>query len=342
MSRKNSKADRTTLRTLLKKHGLTWTEFIHQLATYPVIVEQVLELPSEIDDRMFIDASTLHKFMPMWMNNIHENFADIKNGPDVLDIPKTTSRALIIGAGPSLYRNNHLQLLADQGFDGIIFATDRVLKDCLDAGVVPDYVCVLDGQEGILPFIDHRIVDDYAEQMDAIMCVTTHPKVVKRWDGKIYWFANSISDSVAPNVAYLLHHLLKKTEITTAGHVSSVGWSIAHTIGCRTIALIGVDLSYSADVPIKETVNYDNYAKEFGGNAKKIGKCYTTYHHKFFDTDCYYDTVFSAYIKSSMNHFETAASISGCEIINCTEGGALEGDDIKCMQFADFLSGRKV
>jgi hypothetical protein len=329
------------LHLLLEEHNLTWREFIHQLATYPDIVEQALQLPPEINNSMVVDATTLHIFMPLWMSNIHDNFADIKNGLDVRDIPKTKLPALIIGGGPSLYRNNHLQLLADQGFDGVIFATDRVLKDCLDAGVVPDYVCVLDGQEGVLSFIDHQIVDDYAEQIDAIMCAMAHPAVVKRWGGKLYWYLNSISDTVAPNVSYLLHHLLKKTEIATAGHVSSLGWSIAHTIGCREIALIGVDLSYPIDTPIEETAYYDNYAKAFGGDVEKIRECYTTYHHQCFGTDCYYDITFKSYIDCSMAHFATALA-AGTTIINCTEGGVIEGGDVKCMRFADFLAGRKV
>lgn len=336
-----NETDWRALQTMRKNHNITWSEFMHQLATYPDIVEQALQLPPEIDTSLLVDATTLHRFMPVWMSSIHENFADIKNGLDIRDIPKTKLPALIIGGGPSLYRNNHLQLLADQGFDGVIFATDRVLKDCLDVGVVPDYVCVLDGQEGILPFFDHQIVDDYVDQIDAIMCATTHHSVVKRWGGKIYWFSNSISDNIAPNVAYLLHHLLKKTEIATAGHVSSLGWSIAHTIGCREIALIGVDLSYPIDTPMEETAYYDNHVREFDGDLEKIRECYTTYHHQYFGTDCYYDTMFSIYIKCSMNHFATAAA-TGCKIINCTEGGAIEGDDVKCMRFAEFLVGRKV
>lgn len=335
------KDDCFALQPLLKKHNLSWREFIHQLATYPDIVEQALELPPEVDDSMVIDATTLHRFIPAWMDNIRENFANMKNGLDVREIPKTDLPTLIIGGGPSLYRNNHLQLLADHGFDGVIFATDRVLKDCLDVGVVPDYVCVLDGQEGVISFVDHQIVDDYAEQIGAIMCATTHPKVVKRWGGKIYWFSNSISENIAPNVSYLLHHLLKKTEITTAGHVSSLGWSVAHTIGSREIVLIGVDLSYPRDTPMEETCYYDNYVTAFGGDAEKIREQYTTYRHEYFGTDCYYDTVFDAYLKFSMGHF-ALASDTGTTIINCTEGGAIEGGDVECMWFADYLTRQKV
>lgn len=334
-----SKNDCAVLQSIIKKHNIKWSELIHQLATYPEIVEQALKLPPEIDNSMIVDVTTLHNLMPVWMGSIRESFADIKNGPDVLDIPKTDLPALIIGAGPSLHRNNHLQLLADAGFDGVIFAADRALKDCLDAGVVPDYVCVLDGSEKILPFVDHRIVDDYADQMSMILCVTTHPKVVKRWNGGKHWFINSISEDIAPNVAYLLHHLLKKAEITTAGHASSLGWSVAHTIGCREIVLIGMDLSYPANTPIEETAYYERYAKAFDGDMEKIRGYYAAYHHDYFNTDCYYDRVFKSYIDCSMAHFVSAAA-TGCKIINCTEGGAIEGDGVVCRRFADLLDGK--
>jgi hypothetical protein len=289
---------------------------------------------------MVVDVTTLHALMPMWMTNIHENFHSIKTGLDVTSIPKTDRAAIIIGAGPSLYRNNHLQMLSDAGFDGIIFAADRAVKDCIEVGVIPDYVCILDGSEKILPYIDHQIIDDHAGEMSAIMCVTTHPKVVNRWRGEKYWFTNSISQDFAPNVAFILHHLLKKTELVTAGHASSLGWSVAHTMGCKEVVLIGVDLSYPADMPINETAHYDSYARA-GPTPDEIRKMYKNYHHDFFNTDCYSDPIFESYAECSMTQF-ASASATGCKIINCTGGGALSGDGLECMQVADYLRRRNV
>jgi hypothetical protein len=137
----------------------------------------------------------------------------------------------------------------------------------------------------------------------------------------------------------MLHLLLKKTELSTAGHASSLGWCVAHTIGSREIALIGVDLSYPMDTPMEETWYYDRYAERLGGNIEEIKKLYKTYHHSFFDTDCYYEPVFGSYLECSLEHFETAAS-TGCKIVNCTGGGAIEGHGVECMWFKDWL--RKV
>lgn len=332
--------DIEALKSLMVKHDATWSDFIHQLALYPEITEQALKLPREISNGMTVNVTTVHDLIPLWLDNIHENFDSIKNGLDIRDIPKTNLPAIVIGAGPSLYRNNHLQLLNEVGFDGVVFAADRVLKDCIDAGVIPDYVLILDGSKKILPFVDHDIVDTYSDKIAAILCVSTHPSVAKRWKGKKYWFTNSIAEDIAPNAAYILQRLLKKTEITTAGHASSLGWSVAYTIGCREIVLIGVDLSHHMDKPIEETPSYSRYLEIFG-DVNKIRECFKTYHHNFFDTDCYYDPVFESYTECSMTHFRSAKA-GGCKIINCTEGGAIEGDDVECTCFADFLHRRKV
>lgn len=334
------KQDLEVLESVRKGYKITWGEVFHQLSTYPELFEQALKLPPEISNNMAVDVTTLHALMPMWMGNIRENFDDIKNGLDVIDIPKTNLPAIIVGAGPSLHQNNHLAMLADSGFDGIVFAADRALKDCIEAGVIPDYVCILDGSEKILPYIDHRIVDDHAEQMSAIMCVTTHPKVANRWKGEKYWFTNSISQDFAPNVAFILHHLLEKTELVTAGHASSLGWSVAHTMGCRELVLIGVDLSYKIETPVNKTAHYDSYARVCKSD-REIRKMYKKYHHDFFNTDCYFDPVFDSYRDCSLAQFADASKM-GCRVINCTGGGSLSGDGLECMWFADFLDGRKV
>jgi len=334
MSHRKSSTDLLApLNPLRKKHGLSWKEFVHQLTLYPDIVEQALKLPSEITANMLVDTTTLHNLIPLWLDNVRENFATIKDGLDIMDIPENDGGALVIGAGPSLYRNHHLDMLADVGFDGLVFAADRVLVDCLEAGVIPDYVLILDGSEKILKYIDHSIVDEHP--LAAIMCTTTHPSVVKRWGGEIYWFTNSISEDIAPNVAFFLHHLLKKTELCTAGHTSSVGWSVAHTMGCREIILAGVDLSFAHNTPIEETPYYDRYVNA-GVSAEKIKSFYKAYHHVFFNTDCYYDPVFESYIKCSITQLSSAMK-AGCNIINCTGGGAIEGTGIECAHLADII-----
>lgn len=326
------------LDSIRRKYDLSWKEFFHQLATYPVLVEKAMELPPEVNQSMLTNVTTVTRLIPLWINSIAENITEIRKGRDIKDIPHTTSPALVIGAGPSLHCNRHLDLLAKKKFDGIIFASDRVLKDCLDVGVIPDYVMILDGNEKVLRYIDHDMVDSYADRISAIMCVTTHPDVVKRWTGKKYFFIQHIEDNIAPNVSYIFNELTGKSELITAGHVSSVGWVTAFELGCNPVVLTGVDLSYFIDTPIENT-QYFNMYKDNLGDIDEIKKHFTTFHHPAFGTDCYYDDMFNSYLFNTMNHFKFARE-TGIEIINCTEGGAIDGEGVKCQRLEDYLDNQ--
>jgi len=245
-------------------------------------------------NRIGIQSITHH--MPMWLDNMRENFARIKDDDDILDA-EGIGRALVIGAGPSLHRNKHLELLADRGFDGTIVACDRVMIDCLEYGIVPDYVLFLDGAIKALPFVDAKIVDEYSDRITAVMSCTTHPAVVKRWGGKILWFVNSIPNAMVANVSHVWYGLTKKTGLATAGHVGAACWSFAFRLGCREMYLIGIDLAEMDDAPpeVEET-----------------------------------------YVMCSLGQVE-AAGERGCKIINCTEGGALTGDTIEQRRLKDVL-----
>lgn len=48
------------------------------------------------------------------------------------------AKGIVIGAGPSLFKYKHLELLAGSDFKGHLLITDRILKPCLEAGITPD------------------------------------------------------------------------------------------------------------------------------------------------------------------------------------------------------------
>ena len=237
----------------------------------------------DVDKVNQVGIQSIVQHMPLWLDNLRENFAEIKNGRDVLDT--TIGRSLVIGAGPRLERNQHLELLADRGFDGTIIACDRILIPCLERGIIPNYVCFLDGDQGLLPFIDSQLVDDHIAEMTAVMSVTTHPAVVERWTGEILWFVNSIPNAMVANVSHIMYGLTKKTGLATAGHVTSACWSFAFRVGCRDMYLIGVDLR-----------GIDNGSE---------------------DIEEVYQTCSAGQIAGALER--------GCRIVNCTEGGALTG-----------------
>ena len=48
------------------------------------------------------------------------------------------NNVILIGAGPSLYRKNHLELLADSKYDGLIMIPEIIAKKTLESGITPD------------------------------------------------------------------------------------------------------------------------------------------------------------------------------------------------------------
>lgn len=329
------------LKQFCQQYNITIEDLLQRLLLYPDSTKRLLQFPLKPTEWTKININTVQKKLPLWMDNLRDNLEAIKTGSDIKTLPKVKNRpTLIIGAGPSLKRKKHLELLAEKGFDGIIFATDRILKDCLDNGIIPDYVLFIDADKTILKFIDYDIVDEYATKLAAIMNIFTHPAVVKRWHGEIFWYANYIDDLFLPNISHVLQLLTKTTTIASSGHVSSIGWTIATRMNCNPQVCIGIDLSFPADMPVEELEFYKRYMREFKGNKKFVRELFNNhYHHKFFNTDCYFEPVFKSYINSTMLQLKKLAA-KGIKFVNCTEGGALEGDNLECMFFEDYLNSQ--
>ena len=57
---------------------------------------------------------------------------------------KKSDSAIVISAGPSLYKNNILSRIRDSGFEGSIISIDGSYVRCIKAGIEPDYVLTLD------------------------------------------------------------------------------------------------------------------------------------------------------------------------------------------------------
>ena len=47
-------------------------------------------------------------------------------------------KGIVIGAGPSLYKFNHLEILAKSDYKGTLLITDKMLVPCLKGGITPD------------------------------------------------------------------------------------------------------------------------------------------------------------------------------------------------------------
>jgi len=321
---------------LRAKYKRSWRDVFVNFKLYQPVIEQVLALPPEMTKGLAVGTHTAVNLMPMWTRNIRENMPYIVENPDIKEVfgKHENTPAIVIGAGPSLFDNasnaNHLNMIAESDFDGVIIATDRILKDCYGYGIHPDYVIVVDGSERIYDrFFDCDIVRDHLHHTTAMLTNHTHPSVVKEWDehgSDIIFYTSGISNEILPNASSIIGLITDNTELNTGGNCGSFAVNAAHIMRCSPVALIGMDLSYKIGTPLSET---DSELWE--------NEIFKTVHHPFFDTDCIVDTMFLTYAEPLVDHAIPAYVNNGIRIINCTEGGVLYGDGIECGWFKDFL-----
>lgn len=238
--------------------------------------------------------------------------------------------ALVIGAGPSLYENKHLDILAEQGFNGKIFAVSKVLKDILEHGIVPDYATFLDAAEEDTSFIDHDIVDEHADEITALMSVNIHPTTVERWRGKRRFYMGYIGEDAIPNISHTIFLLTKAVNISTCGNTGSAGWSLAAFLGHNPIVLIGMDLGWKNKEQVHEY--YPSIPK--GQLEERLGV--KRYRHPVFNTTLV-DRVFDVYREAFLSWIKTLKKTMGLETWNCTGGGILYAKGVRCIPFEQAL-----
>jgi len=329
-----------------KKYSLSWPEVFKRFSIYQNGIEYIFSAPGEMSKQLRLDLNTVMGLISMWINNIRGNWYEIDNSPDISELLKDNIYhgrcAVTIAAGPSLKERDHLKLLHDNPGNRVIFSTAHSLISCLEAGVIPDFTAVVDGSPKMLPFIDHPLVDKYADDIKIIFCSSVDPGVVKRWKGKQkYFFMSGIPENLVPNVDTFLCFLLPKlTQLDTGGNSGAFNFSLAAYLGCGPIAMIGMDLSHPKGHPYEQTQYFEAYSqsigREYKGRKDMIEKCYTDVHHDFFNTDSYMDFVYEVFLQSLLNMAKYNAE-NGIKMINCTEGGVVQGDNIECMKFIEFL-----
>lgn len=310
--------------------------------------EYILEHIPSNEPSDSITEGTLEQFAQLWMENIAQNMEVILSSKSIKELPKhTNASAIVIAAGPSLKKNNHLETLRKSDFKGIIIAVDRMLIPLLKEGIIPDYVINADGhRDNILKFFDDPIVDEYADEFKVVFATLAPPNVVKRFKGDKYFYNAMIDDPKAKkSISKYLRFLTQKPNLNTTGNVGGFGVIFAYYLKCNPIGMIGLNLSYPAETPFDETYSYQNIKKAYPEMTDE--DIYTTFYeectHPFFKTRCYTEPIFSYYKEGLLDaaHYMVA---EGYEIINCTEGGIIFEEPIESMWFKDFLRkyGRKV
>lgn len=280
--------------------------------------------------------------------------------------------ALVISAGPSLRKRNIIRRIVDAGYRGSIVAIDGSFIACLREGLIPDYVLTVDPHPTRIVrwFGDHDLAensrqDDYFTRQDldvtfrenaektnrenialidahgrkskAVVASSAPQNVVRRLQEaglEMYWWNPLVDDPHAPgSITRALYDINGLPGMNTGGTVGSAGWVFAATrLKVARIGLVGMDLGYYADLPRTMTQTYYELVKHIGRDSDLDGY-FTEFTFPLTQEKFYTDPVYYWYRKNLLQLLEK----SPCPTFNCTEGGTLFSDSLRCLGLEDFL-----
>jgi hypothetical protein len=294
-----------------------------------------------------------------WVQNFTLNLDKIQKESSAKEIIlNQTSKndfVIIIGAGPSLKKHNHLEKLAKSNYNGAIICTDRSLIPALKAGVTPEkfpnfYVITIDAYKEIQKYYDDEIVNKFGNLIKGIFSILTFPDAVNKARNagiKINWihplFDYADGQKSFNNISALMIRakdpVHKLPAIQTGGNVGTSGWFVGWKIlKSKTICLIGMNHGWEEDDPEDLIFSHGNVGNisEIKGDEKKIQKLFPKIFNPYFKTNCILDPIFE-YYSSTLKEF-IVRSPDNVLTINSTEGGSLFGERIKCLNFSEFLA----
>lgn len=293
----------------------------------------------------------------------------------IRDLPRPVgdkaSAAIVISAGPSLYKNDILGRIKSSGFKGSIIAIDGSYVRCIKAGIDPDYVLTLDPHPtrivrwfGDPDFEENLRGDDYFSRQDLdiafrnnsieenrknialvnqhgkgkklIICSAAPKNIVARardvgFDA--YWWAPLVDNP--DKLGSLTRQIVSETGLpamNTGGTVGTAGWVFAlTTLRIQKIAVVGMDLGY-----YKSDTSYGK-TQTYHTLKEKVGdENFKDYFPEF----CYPGTNEEFFTDPTYFWYRSnlldLVSASGTMLYNCTGGGTLFGKGIECVEIERF------
>lgn len=293
----------------------------------------------------------------------------------ISDIKKPTGKksesAIIISAGPSLYKNDILSRIKKSGFDGSIIAIDGSYVRCIKSELDPDYVLTLDPHPtrivrwfGDPNFEENLEGDDYFSKQDLdiafrnnsieenlknielvnkqgksqklIICSTAPKNIVERATDvgfDAYWWAPLVDNpDQADSITRMIVKETNLPAMNTGGTVGTAAWVFAlTTLNIPKIAVVGMDLGY-----YKSDTSYLQ-TQTYQQLKEKVGELNI---HDYFPECTYPNSGENFYTDPTYywykNNMLDLISSSGTMVYNCTGGGTLFGPNVECIEIEEF------
>lgn len=343
------------LKRLKEQQGFaerTWAEWLTDMGRNVNLDPMALERVHE---------GTRKTMLKLWMRNFADNLPFIREGQTIRELvphnPETFPQgpALVLGRGPSIFTHSHLDLLEGLSDEIFLTASDGILPDMLEHDIIPDLVVTVDGSEALLRYYDTPIVRKYADKLKVAMVTQAHPKVVQtvRDAGiDLYWWLPmgdlpTGPESITAQEIYMTCSEKNPTGVPSqeaGGNAGSAAWVMTWALLRRSpIGLVGFDFGYPEGTDITQTYYYSTFLKYMDRDplvsALKAESLYELVHHPIFKTTALVDPVFQGYREAFYRMLERCPS--SVEVWNCTEGGCLWHDRLKCTRLVDFLENLK-
>lgn len=278
--------------------------------------------------------------LELWTRNLAVNLEDIwgKSATKIADREKGKI-GIALAAGPSGKKN--VEQLYDRK-DLVVACADHS-AEMYGRRLGKFYVGTSDPTSLVAPFYERM-----AQPKAAVLSVFTNPKVIGvviRRKIPRFYYVPAFKDDTDKEWKLINKIFLSMTGAPLMYGVSDAG-SLALRIlvglGCSRIGLVGFDYGEEVGTPIEQWTLYPSYQQYMKDHnitdlevmKKEIGVYEGI--HSTFATKFISDRGWS-YYRNRLRTLVELCGKQGISITNCTEGGSLDWDGLKCQRLKDFL-----
>lgn len=268
------------------------------------------------------------------IRNLLGNVESYVNAPGIDDLAgaATGKPAIVVSAGPSLWRN--IDLLSDPEVRSkfVVIAVQTVLKTLLAKGIRPDFVTALD-HDAISRRFYEGLTKEQVEGVTLVVEPKASPAIIEAFPGSIRCPAERILDGVLNEGADDASQKLlwrNRSELKPGATVAHLAYYLARHMGCDPVIFIGQDLGftdgqyYAAGAAIHQV--WSGELNEFNTlemlEWQRIVRQRSMLHRMKdqLGRDCYSDEQMTTYLVQFERDFGEDVE-RGMRIIDATEGG---------------------
>lgn len=273
------------------------TEFVIHAPSLRLIEQQDIKARME---EYFLHYQSVKNQKGILRGNFRYNIEHYDACVDELLPEWRNKNVYIIAAGPSLDKNYHELKNVDK--NDIILATGTVYSKLMAAGITPNYVIVIDGNERVIG----QIRGLEKEKVPFLILSTAYKGFAKLYQGKKYIICQegfALSEEFAKNKGYHLYQ--------SGGSVTTTALDVAISLQAKKIIFVGLDLAYPNNLVHAEGTSRRKLVEDDNGliTVKDI-------HGKNIKTNKHLDL----YRRWIEKRIEACKEV---QFIDATEGGAL-------------------